>query len=247
MTTFALRSHAALRRSTTLACDTYGWGTPLVLIHGIGTTGALFTPLIQTLAAHYHVIVPDLRGHGRSSQLGSPTSVAQLASDVQSLFDRLGLRRCHVLGHGHGGLVAQQLAASAPERIHRMVLACTPAYADCSTRSRLAAALLPGAMRLLGSRALSQITAGATTCAQSHAAAAARLLLSFDSRPLHGQIACPTLVLQGEQDTLVPSHHGATLAQGLPNGVLRSIPGAGHRMLSTHTDSVIDYVCDWLI
>lgn len=246
MTTFALRTHASLRRSTTISCDTYGWGTPLVLIHGIGATGAQFAPIIPALAAHYHVIVPDLRGHGRSSTLGSPTTVGQLATDVQHLFDRLGVRRCHVLGYGHGGFVAQQLAASAPQRIHRMVLAGTPAYPDGSARNRLAASLLPSAMRLIGSRVLTQLTAGATTCAHWNAAAAAQLLLAFDSRPLHQQIVCPTLVIQGERDALVPPLHGAALAKGLPNSTLHTIAGAGHRMLSTYTATLLDLILNWL-
>lgn len=242
MTTFALRGRAMPRHATALACDTYGWGTPLVLIHGIGATGAVFAPIIPTLAAHYHVIVPDLRGHGRSSTLGSPASVAQLAADLPGLFDLLGVRRCHVLGYDHGGLVAQQLAASAPQRIHRMVLAATPAYPDASTRRRFAGVLRVPMTKTIGAL-LSGTTRGA---ADRHAANAARLLLDFDSRPLHHQIACPTLVLQGDHDAAVPPRHGALLADSLPNAMLHTIPDGGHRMLTTHPDALIDHVLDWL-
>ena len=56
-----------------------GAGPPLLLIHGLMATGAMFQPVVPALATHYHVIVPDLRGHGRSGALPGPYTMAQLA------------------------------------------------------------------------------------------------------------------------------------------------------------------------
>src|SRR5207248_4146971 len=100
----------------------------LVLLHGLGVTGAMFDPILPALTPQHHVIVPDLRGHGRSEDLPGPYDVPQLAADVIGLLDRLGLQTVDVLGYSQGGAVAQYLAYTLPQRVRRLVLACTYAY-----------------------------------------------------------------------------------------------------------------------
>ena len=63
MTTLAPRALSASRRASALYCNVYGSGAPLLLVHGLGTSGAIFQPLLPALSARYQVIVPDLRGH----------------------------------------------------------------------------------------------------------------------------------------------------------------------------------------
>ena len=248
MTHFAVRAGTAARRASALCCDVQGYGTPLLLIHGIAATGAMFGPILPTLAAHHQVIVPDLRGHGRSRQLGGTLSVEQFASDLHSVLNLLGVRRCIVLGYGHGGAVAQQLAHTAPERVKRLVLACAPAAPGQSAREYLAGALLPSAMRLLGTQTLGSLTGHQITGLQdrNRVADAARALLQFDSRSWLHTVTCPTLILQAERDTIVPRHHAAALAERLPNATLRTVPNAGHWMLSTHTDAFLEALLPWL-
>lgn len=248
MTTFAVRS-PALRRSSALSCATYGWGTPLLLIHGIGSAGSVFAPIIPALAAHFHLIVPDLRGFGRSCLLGNPKSVLEMAADLPALFDVLGIRRCHVLGFGHGGLVAQQLAAYAPQRIHRMALVATPAYPSRSLRQSVAMAFLPSLQRLLGTKLAERLTGGlnaASATPEVGNAAAARLLLKFDSRPLQAKIETPTLIIHGDQDNFIRPHHASMLATNMPNCRLQMINGAEHRLLQTHSETVSNLLVDWL-
>lgn len=248
MTTFAVRS-PALRRSSALSCATYGWGTPLLLIHGIGTAGSVFAPIIPALAAHFHLIVPDLRGFGRSSLLGNPKSVLEMAADLPALFDVLGVRRCHVLGFGHGGLVAQQLAAYAPQRIHRMALLATPAYPNRSLRHSIAGTLLANMQRLFGTKTLERLTGGVHTSNKTPELgnpAAARLLLKFDSRPLQATIDTPTLIIQGDQDTFVRPHHAGMLATTMPNSRLQMLNGAKHCLLQTHNEAISNLLVDWL-
>src|SRR5205823_7241111 len=59
-----------------------GEGRPLVLLHGLLVSGELFAPVLDALAARHHLIVPDLRGHGRSAHLPGPDTVEQLADDI---------------------------------------------------------------------------------------------------------------------------------------------------------------------
>jgi hypothetical protein len=66
-----------------------GSGRPLLLVHGLMITGEMFEPVIDRFAAWHRVIVPDLRGHGRSRALPPTDTVSQVASDLSLLLDRL--------------------------------------------------------------------------------------------------------------------------------------------------------------
>ncbi|HNP71860.1 MAG TPA: alpha/beta hydrolase, partial [Kouleothrix sp.] len=124
MATPALRMRAAHRRATALYCTLHGSGTPLLLLHGLGATGAIFRPIIPALARRFQVIVPDLRGHGHSTCLPGPDSIDRMAADVANLLDLLNIPSCLVLGYASGGAVAQQLALRYPARVRGLALVC---------------------------------------------------------------------------------------------------------------------------
>src|ERR1041384_3916068 len=86
-----------------------GSGPPLLLVHGLMVTGDMFEPVIEHLAIRHRVIVPDLRGHGRSRGLPPPYHAAQLASALARLLDHLDIDSAAVLGYSQGGAIAQQL------------------------------------------------------------------------------------------------------------------------------------------
>ena len=102
-----------------------GSGPPLLLVHGLMITGEMFDPVIEHFATRHRVIVPDLRGHGRSRALPPPYSARQLAADLARLLDDLAIGSTAVLGYSQGGAIAQQLALDHPARCERLVLACT--------------------------------------------------------------------------------------------------------------------------
>src|SRR5207249_7060542 len=118
---------------------------------------AMYQPVLPALTTHYHVIVPDLRGHGRSGVLPGPYSVEQLAHDLAQLLDDLHLDAAHVLGYSQGGAVAQQFARDYPRRVRGLMLACTYAYNMLSRRERLESILAPWMVRILGMRRLAQL------------------------------------------------------------------------------------------
>jgi pimeloyl-ACP methyl ester carboxylesterase len=106
-------------------------------------TGEMFEPVIEHLATRHRVIVPDLRGHGRSRGLPPPYTAAQLASDLSRLLDHLGIDSTAVLGYSQGGAIAQQLVLDYPKRCDRLVLACTYAFNMATFRERLEGHLFP--------------------------------------------------------------------------------------------------------
>src|ERR1700688_4637663 len=79
---------------------------PVVLLHGLMTKGACWTPLAQALEEEYDVIMPDARGHGNSSAPDHGYRYDDLAADVVCLIDVLGLATPVLLGHSMGGMTA---------------------------------------------------------------------------------------------------------------------------------------------
>lgn len=98
-------------------------GAPaLILLHGYSDSGFSFSRILPLLPADRRIIVPDLRGHGRSSQPAAGYGMDALASDVLALLDVLDVESAVVLGHSMGSLVAQRIATRAPERVEALVL-----------------------------------------------------------------------------------------------------------------------------
>src|SRR6185436_4372412 len=82
-------------------------------------------PVLPELAEQFDVILFNNRGIGESDAPPGPYTVAELAADAVQVLDEAGVERAHVLGTSLGGMVAQELALAAPERVDRLVLACT--------------------------------------------------------------------------------------------------------------------------
>ncbi len=87
-----------------------GTGTPIVLVHGVGSHWRVWEPIIGKLATEHDVIAVDLPGFGACAPDGTVPSVAGLTTRVQVLFAELGLERPHVAGNSMGGAIALELA-----------------------------------------------------------------------------------------------------------------------------------------
>ncbi|HVC70214.1 MAG TPA: alpha/beta hydrolase [Acidimicrobiales bacterium] len=99
-----------------------GQGPPLVLLHGIMLSSALWVHQLRDLADHHRVIAVDLRGHGQSLPGSTGSGIPILAADVRAVFEALGVHDAVVVGHSMGGMVALQLALDLPvaERNRRL-------------------------------------------------------------------------------------------------------------------------------
>ena len=240
-----------------------GSGPPLLLVHGLMVTGEMFEPVIDHFATRHRVIVPDLRGHGRSRGLGPPYSAAQLASDLSRLLDHLGIDSTVVLGYSMGGAIAQQLFLDHPKRCDRLVLACTYAFKRATFRERLDGFLVPLLLNVIGMRRFAKflVSQGVKELGKERAdwvagliasqdrklmVSALRAAMAFDSRRLLADIKCPTLVVAASNDHRVPLHHAKMLHDGITGSQLIIIEGTNHALIWTHPDKLLGVTNEFL-
>lgn len=103
-----------------------GKGPAVVLLHGFGDTGAMWSPLAAKLAAKHTVVVPDLRGMGLSSHPEGGYDKWTQAGDIRAVLNRLGIDRAAVVGHDIGTMVAFAYAARYPDKTERLVVMDAP-------------------------------------------------------------------------------------------------------------------------
>lgn len=243
-----------------IAWERQGEGQPLLLIHGLGYARWGWEPVVESLARSFDVILFDNRGIGESDAPPGPYSAGELAADALQVLAEAGVERAHVLGTSLGGMVAQELALAAPERVDKLVLACTtPGGSEsfpmpeqtvrlmasgATLRQFVENALAPEPDPELVERILRHRDATAQPLEAWTAQAAAGA--SFDALDRIAGIAAPTLVLHGTEDAVVDSRNAAVLALRIPDARVELFPGGGHLFFWEQPDRFVDVVREFL-
>jgi len=110
--------------------EEYGQGTPLMMILGLGQDIATWDFQISEFSNHFRLIIFDNRDSGKSSRCSELYSTETMARDCIGLLDYLEIDRAHILGTSMGGMIAQQVALIAPERVINLVLASTTSWGE---------------------------------------------------------------------------------------------------------------------
>lgn len=108
----------------------YGEGTPLLMILGLGQDIATWDFQIPEFSRHFRLIVFDNRDSGKSSRASENYKTEDMALDTIGLMDHLRLDRVHLLGTSMGGMIAQQVALMARERVKSLVLVSTTSWGE---------------------------------------------------------------------------------------------------------------------
>lgn len=248
--------HTTYLRSVSLPVD-YGRDS-VIFLHGAAMDHTVWTQSVRHFERHgRNVFAPDLPGHGRSC--GEPlTSVAEIASWVVELADRLELTRFSVVGHSMGSLVGLEVAAVYPERVRTLALlgAAIPMAVSGqlleSARKNDGAAL--DMVTLWGlsesARAGGSPTPGMWMIGQVHRLleeAAPGVLyadLSACNDYTRGEeraskVACPTLLIMGTRDQMTPLPKAKALAELIPGSTSLLIP-SGHSLMVEAPNRVLD-------
>lgn len=214
-----------------LHCEVRGAGKPLLLLHGGTGIGADWDHLFPEPPAGYSLIVPDLRGHGRSTNPQPGFTIRQLADDMRELLDQLSIDQCDAIGMSLGAKTLLHLATSDVDRIKRMVLVSAAPFFPETARTLMSLATPDSydkvqwdAMREKHAHGDEQILALWT---QMHAFKDSYTDLNF-TPPLLAQITASTFVVHGDSDPLYPVTMAMDIFQSIPNSQLWVIPGGGH-------------------
>jgi pimeloyl-ACP methyl ester carboxylesterase len=229
--------HMATRKITTtdgasIHVEERGEGPPLLLLHGLTGTGQDFEHALDlaALSRAYRLLLPDARGHGRSTNPGAFT-FARCALDVVELLDALELESVRALGFSLGAKTLLHVATLEPARVSSMILVSVAPRFPESTRAIFRAAAARDVpdeewtlLRARHVRGDDQIRALLRLPADF---AANPLDMSFTAERLAG-ITAHTLVVAGERDELYPLELAEEVHRGIRGSLLWVIPGGTH-------------------
>ena len=211
--------------------EIHGAGEPLLLLHGFNGSGQAFQDFLADYAAGYQVILPDLRGHGRSTNPSGAFTHRQAAKDVLALLDHLGLRRVRGIGTSTGGMTLVHMATQQPERIEAMILVGATIYfpeqARVIMRSRDPEQITPEEMeraRAVHKNGDEQILA---LRRQFHAFKDSYDDMNFTA-PFLATIQARTLVVHGDRDQFFPVDIPLQIYRSVPKSYLWIVPNGGH-------------------
>ena len=223
-------SHVADANGVSLFYRDSGLGEPLLLLHGFTGSGDDWAHVFSS-PPPCRVIVPDLRGHGRSTNPSATFRFADVARDMFALLDGLGIERIKAIGMSAGANTLLHMATQQPDRITAFVhVSGTPRFPDqaraimrtMTEDSRSADEW--SAMRQrhhLGDDQIRALWRHAREFADD------RDDMNFDAARLRG-ITATTLIVHGDRDPLYPVELAVELLRGIPNAALWVVPNGGH-------------------
>lgn len=230
-----------------------GTGEALVLIHGHPFDRTMWQPQIDHFSATRRVIAPDLRGYGESraeddktaGKTAGKTLLETFAHDIADLLDHLEADRCTLGGLSMGGQIAMEFGRHHADRLNALLFADTTARGatpeEKQDRTEMAEKLLRDGMRGYADDTLRKMVAPGDPAVDEHVhrmmretspKAAAAALRGRAERPDYlgtlREIAVPTLVVVGSEDTFTPVEEAELIHETVPHSTLVVIEGAAH-------------------
>ncbi|MGK2864963.1 MAG: alpha/beta fold hydrolase [Chitinophagaceae bacterium] len=213
--------HKVSIRGINMYYEVYGTGKPLLIIHGNGGSIKDFSKQIPYFSKEYKVILADSRAQGKSVDPGDSLNYELMADDLNALLDVLKLDSCYVIGWSDGGINGLLLAIRHPEKVKKLAVTGANLWPDTT-------AVEPSLHRWLAGYVDSLKTVQQTPEIKNQY----KLLEMMTREPnitlqqLHS-IKCPTLVIGGDHDALLP-RHTLIIAENIPQSYLWIIPNSGH-------------------
>lgn len=246
-----------------------GEGEPILLIPGFAAGRWLWFQQVESLARNFRVITFDPRGISHSDKPEGPQTISLIADDIAALLDALDIQSCHIIGASFGGFVAQEFALKYPSRIRKLILCCTsfggpnhilPApetlLAFASTkglnteermRQNLLLAFTPEFVRTRSAEIDTVIRLRAANEVPEHIyLSQLQAAAGFNAEDRLANITCPTLVLSGDADVIVPVQNSMRLAQKIPGAQLRVIEGGSHTFFIERQEEFNRIVAEFL-
>ena len=231
-----------------------GSGPSIVLLHGWGSSSAVFADLITKLAPKYRVFAINLPGFGGSEQPKTVWGVKDYAYFVTAFCKKFGLRPEAILGHSLGGQIAVHIVGNElldPDKL--ILIGASAIRPSLSPKKRGIHLLAKAGKAILGKSALGEAakkrlygSIGSSEYLDSPAMQPIyRRVITEDQSEAAGRIDCPTLLLWGAADTDTPLEHGKKLASLISRSELKVNPG-GHFIFLDAADEVNDAIMEFI-
>ncbi len=251
----SVRDFAKARDGVKLRYEVRGEGEPLALIMGFGGAGRAWgEPFLKLMEARFKIFVIDNRGTGESDSAEAEFTLGDLAADVAAVLDHAKIPRAHIFGISMGGMVAQEFVLAFPSRTRGLVLGCTNCGASHSIPADSAALanLIPApgmdpveqarrAFSVACGKAFLNSAAGQATLDNAIAEMGnypmtpmttfmrqGQAIGGFDSFARLGQIKSPTLIIHGDDDSIVPYPNAEVLRGAIAGSKKHTLKAAGH-------------------
>ncbi|HEV8683283.1 MAG TPA: alpha/beta fold hydrolase [Actinomycetota bacterium] len=210
---------------------------PLALLEGLGGDIPGWGRHVEALARELRAIAFDFRGNGRSDKPDEPQTMRTFVEDTVGLLDHIGVESSHVYGQSFGGMVAQELTLTRPERVRSLILAATHPGVSHAVKPRSKvpkdrpwlALYSPAFVRDQPERLGQHRRVAHRNPQPSHAARRQwEAMREFDSYDRLPRVRVPTLILHGAQDLTIDPENARVLAERIPGSRLVMLDGAGH-------------------
>lgn len=243
--------------------ETHGAGEPLILIPGFASGVWTWFRQIDDLSKDFQAITFDPRGIGKS-KIENPKDSENLSmqvfvEDVLQVLDELRIEKANVLSASFGGFVAQELALKFPERVNKLILACTTAGGANHVKPdiEILRSFTPDPNLSVGERIRKFFRPAFTEeFSRNHAEIVEKVCrlrelndvaetvyfaqleaaFSFNSENRIGAVETETLVMTGDNDKIVPMQNSVNLAEKLPNAILKIIENGSHMFFIENAD-----------
>lgn len=208
-----------------------GSGPTLVLLHGFTGTGEAWDPFLEDLSSKFRLIVPDLRGHGRSYNPSGKFTHKELAQDVFNLLDQLEIDSIYAVGSSMGAMTLLHAATLAPSRVKKMVLVGGSPYLPESAREIYRTINLDSIPEE-ELKWMSRVHSGGEDQALYLMRQFRAYKDSYDdvnfTPPYLASIQSSTLIVQGDRDEFFPVPMAVEMYTSIPNSYLWVVPNKGH-------------------
>lgn len=252
--------------SVEIAWERRGEGFPLVLVQGLGYARWGWEPVADALAERFEVILLDNRGVGESAAPPGAYTAVEMASDVVGVLDEAGVDKAHVVGTSLGGMVAQELALTAPKRVEKLVLVCTtPGGRNAAPMPGQTVRLMARAPMLEREVALRKFVENALAPDPSNGIierilahrlqtdqpisawlSQAAAGMTFDAWDRLPDLTIPTLVVHGTADVVVDPRNAELLRERIPGARIELFPGCGHLLFWEQPERFVEVVDEFL-
>ncbi len=235
----------------TLHFTEQGQGTPVVLLHGYPLSSVIWHEQVESLSSEYHVITPDLRGHGQSPAPEGVYDMDLMARDVFALLDSLDVQKAVIMGHSMGGYITLAAHRLAPERFLALGLIGSQAGADSEetrqNRYKTAEKVFMDGSSVVANTMITKLFAPGFPMDDPIADQVKNIMLNIrpsgiigslkgmaarpDSGPTLPNVNVPVLIITGDKDQIIAPTKAEAMASAIPGATLATVENAGHLMM----------------